>query len=39
MALEFRDMEGRTHTDIPIKNLNLQKGQNFTLHYDSGDWD
>lgn len=39
-CLEFRDMKDRTHTNIPIKNLNLQKGQNFTLHYDYGDdWD
>ena len=36
-SLEFRDMAGRTHTNIPIKKLNLQKGQNFTLHYDYGD--
>ena len=30
-------MAGRTHTNISIKKLNLQKGQNFTLHYDYGD--
>ena len=36
-SLEFCDMAGRTHTNIPIQNLNLQKGQKFTLHYDYGD--
>lgn len=36
-CLEYRDEMERTHTNIPIRQLDLKKGQKFTLHYDYGD--